>query len=538
MPSNYGGFFSRPHPPNKTPKKNDLRDVASGAGNVQTLIDRVGNIGPHSTGVVDSVAGAAHIPRADADRTSANIWFIGDPLLTFVSVALYGAYIAQAKGKQNRIGKLLYAFLGLTTLTLAATALGVLAALGFTFALIASPFVAIALATTSFARTVQKWWRAKNGIQPQDLLAQKEEKRALAEKANAQDRVKRFMIEAETLHYFLMRHQQEHHTKATREDPAFQQKLKSYLKISEEERKKQLSTLKNFVKSDFEEDYPRFYRWLAEQREINDAASRDPRFKQADKLVQGQALALTAKQQEKYAWRTRLLIILGILTIAAIMASLMAALPFFTPVALVATFKLIGAVAGATVIATSAAAGGIASYINYKQYKSFAAEHKNNPQLVADLKLGMSLQIAGTALFIVSSILFATAFLPFVNLAVLAIVGSAVLAAGIGVLIGGTAQTYKTRRRAATEQAQTAEETDFRPAPPDVQPASAPVAAPAPAPTTSFENRLDQTLKDIYHPPNSPGGGGGSPPPTPRGDNDGTDERSSSSLQSNRRQSH
>ena len=430
--------------------------------------------------------------------------FFFNNLFYFLRIALTG------KGKQNRAGKIAYSILGICAPLIVGNSFGVListvgftavlASAGFTMALLALPWIYVVLNLAIILRNSVRLYRTHQGLDPSELLKQKIDKLRFAKDDNVEVRKVRFDIEKSVLELFL---QDEFKTldgitKEEIEKNAFFKKYKD----------KPLQDDEDFLKTIRQKLQGKPYTPEAFQALLKDA---DDAFKD---FVKRYAVSLFKAQQDKYEGRKKSFILSTLLCsifiamcVFSFLVTLAAVAPAAFPalVAAAAAFKLTGAGLGLGVFFCMSAfsflsiKGTISTYQAW-QKKFEAHQHDEDWKALKQAEsASMGLRISGTALFLASSLLIATAVLPFVNLMILGIIGAALAGAGIALFVAGAATLHHAREK---ERAIFAKE--------DEEDAT---AAPQPPPS-SVSTALSQTATaqptTPAHPPSPLPLGGGS----------------------------
>lgn len=427
-------------------------------------IDTLTSLGSGVTDVTAKILVATNHPSAGSFSNDAvsSAWLIPNALPGIIAQLLYLLRIrgSSAKGKQNRNLKTAYAIIYGTLLPLGITTAVIVGMLGFPIALVVAPILSIIATSIALGRLIQKWKRAFDGSDPETLLKQKIQKTKLADKAHNLGREIQFLKQSMVLDYFLKAFRVDGQP-ADKENSKFVETLNCYKELKKNGESFKENLLDKLINRYFENDYNLFIKWLNLQRDL-EPEERDKSFTLYNRLVQEKAMDQIIAQEEKLRWRTRFLITLGIMFLAAIVLAVGAIVPFALP-ALALTFKVVGAVGGGVVFGTAATAGVMAGILNYRQYKAWVEENKNNPELIKDMRAAMALQITGTALFIASAALVGLSFIPFINLVVIAAVGAAVIAAGLTLLGIGIYKAYQARKAASELNAAKEKEREEQP---------------------------------------------------------------------------
>lgn len=410
---------------------------------------------------------SASAPNSDltngANTAAANLGLVGSWGF-FFSNFFYGLRILfTGIGKQNRLGKIAFGLLNICGLLIAGNSLFVLGMMGFTMAaglsiaFLALPWVYVLMNMGIILRNSIRFWRTSKGLDPEGLLEQKEEKLRLARESDPfmrldyikeirAARIARFTLEVALLKYFLM--QAFGKTSVKKEELEQNRHFQKYKNntLSEKE-------LYKIINKDFGGNYNTF---IAEVDKGNEKYT---------EIANRYGAGLIVAQQQKYDTR-KIFFVLGlILSITFIAISVLgfivtggtAAAPLFAvSAAAIAGLKIAGAGLGLSVLACL---GGFSffsikfAYGEYTKYRDEAAKHpKGDPhhdewqQLLKDQKTSMGLRIGGMAIFLVSSLLVASSFLPFVNVAILGIVGMSLVVAGMAMFIAGAVKLYHARQ--------------------------------------------------------------------------------------------
>lgn len=427
-------------------------------------LDTLTSLGSGITDVTAKSFVVAGDPRASSFTNDAvsSAWLIPNALPGVIAQLLYLLRIRRsaAAGKQNRELKTAYAIIYGTLLPIGITAAVIVGMLGFPVALVVAPILSIVATSIALGRIIQKWKRAFDGSNPETLLKQKIQKVKLAKSAGNTAREIQFTKQSMVLDYFL-REFRVNDLPVDKNNLNFERALQDYKMDKKAEKTFNDKLLDKLINRYFQNDYTIFMDWLNQQRKLP-APNRDKSYELYHRLAREKAMDQIISQEDKLRWRTRFLIALGIMFLAAIVLAVGAIVPFALP-ALALTFKLVGAIGGSVVFAGAASAGVMAGILNYRQYKSWVEENKKNPALISQMRTAMGLQVSGMALFIASAALVGLSFIPFINLIVIAAVGAAIIAAGLTLLSVGIYKAYQARKAAAELSAVQEKENETNP---------------------------------------------------------------------------
>lgn len=392
----------------------------------------------------------------------------------FFSNFFYGLRILiSGQGKQNRAGKIAFAFIGICGLLAGINALvivGMTTAAAATAAFLAIPFLAIALNVGIILRWGIRLARTHAARDPKNLYKQKKEKFLLAIKADVKEREIRYKIEKDVIKWTLKKlfGTKEVNKKQADENAALN-RIKQNANLSSEEKNLlkawELPLSEEALYRQIAFHFNNYENFLAHLKLPSDT---NEKTQIAADLALARTVQMRIDQENKFAGRRKFFIIGTILSsifiLNATLGFLITAATASTPLLILGTAALVGvklasASLGIGVLACMIffAVATIRGAINeYKKWVNDHALQLKGPfasdwkELHERQKAAMALRISGTATLLVSSLVIATIFLPFVFPALapavfiaLITVAAVLLATSTGLMIAGTRMASK-----------------------------------------------------------------------------------------------